>query len=413
MNGGRIFHDVSFTRTQSGTVGISRTVRRLFAELERLGYAPVPVAFHSQGFRRVEPAEAPSTGAARSQNPLLKLVSSSFFRKVATLALHVPWALLSRAWGVASTRIFNGMTRNAEPVKFAPGDLLLLCDASWNYEAWIPVERARTQGAKVLLLVYDLIPIRYPQFCYRLTTLIFDYWLKQMLPRCDAVICISKATQDEVADWIARQAMARSPALGYFHLGSDLNACVTGSDRLRAFFTAGTPSFISVGSIEPRKNHEQLLNAFERLWAGGSSARLLIAGKPTVDCQRLVRRLADHSESGARLMTLFDASDGEISYAYRQCKALVFPSLAEGFGLPLVEARACGCRVLASDLPVFREFADEGVRFFAAGSADALELAIRAELERPSGEPVPKARLLSWAASGSEFAAVASRLLAA
>lgn len=413
MNARRVFYDISFTRTQSGTVGISRTVRRLFAELERLGYAPVPVAFHSQGFRRVEPAEAAPAGGARPQNPLLKLVSGSFFRKVATLALHVHWALLSRAWGVASTRIFNGMTRNAEPVEFAPGDLLLLCDASWNYEAWIPVERARTRGAKVLLLVYDLIPIRYPQFCYRLTTLIFGHWLEQMLPRCDAVICISKATQDEVAAWISQQAMPRSPALGYFHLGSDLNACVTGSDRLCAFFTAGTPSFVSVGSIEPRKNHEQLLDAFERLWAGGSQARLLIAGKPTVDCEALIERLRKHPEQGARLLTLFDATDGEIRYAYGRCNALVFPSLAEGFGLPLVEARACGCRVIASDLAVFREFADEGVRFFKAGSASALEEALREEMRSPPSGPPARAELLSWAGSGAQFVHVMRRLLAA
>jgi len=73
------------------------------------------------------------------------------------------------------------------------------------------------------------------------------------------------------------------------------------------------------------------------------------------------------------LLTIFDATDVEIDHIYGRCRALVFPSLMEGFGLPLVEARTRGCPVIASDLPVFMEVADQGISFFERSSASALQ----------------------------------------
>lgn len=409
--GGKVYFDVSFTRAQPATVGISRTVRRLFGELGRQNWSPIPVAFHSRGFRVVEAPQKVQAGVARPDNRLFNLVTGRFFRRIVALALHAPWALLSQLWGVASTRIFNGMTGENQPVAFRSGDLLLMCDASWNYQAWVPIRRARESGAKVVLLVYDLIPLSHPQFCYRLTTLIFERWLAKMLPSADAVICISKATQDEVNAWLDSRALPHRPPVGHFHLGADVGSDPDETVRLRTFFSGDAPAFVTVGSIEPRKNHVQLLDVFERLWADGSPARWLVIGRPTIDSEELVLRLRNHPEHGNRLVTLFDGSDGEIRYAYSRCKALVFPSLAEGFGLPLVEARACGSRVVASDLAVFREFADEGVRFFKAGSVDALEGALRAEMQYPVDAKVPQAKLLSWSGSGEQFVHVTRRLL--
>jgi glycosyltransferase involved in cell wall biosynthesis len=70
---------------------------------------------------------------------------------------------------------------------------------------------------------------------------------------------------------------------------------------------------------------------------------------------------------------LFDASDQELAHVYSTCsQALVLPSLAEGFGLPLVEARMRGCPVIASDLQALKELADEGVSFYHRNSLEEL-----------------------------------------
>ena len=99
-------------------------------------------------------------------------------------------------------------------------------------------------------------------------------------------------------------------------------------------------------------------------------------------------------------LSLFtDCSDGELDFLYRRARALVFPSHAEGFGLPLVEARQRGCAVLASRIPVFEEQADAGVRLFSPESA--VELAELMLGDLPSGQPAMAA--FSWGDSSRQF----------
>jgi len=271
---------------------------------------------------------------------------------------------------------FDKLSRQAQPATFVKGDTLLLCDASWNYQAWLAVRAARQRGVRVVLMVHDLIPLRHPEFCVPLFTLAFQRWLVEMLRCCDAVICNSAATAADLREYAAA-AQLPLPPTGHFRLGCDpARVSISSGPSVRlevsAFVSEGAPCFAAVGSIEPRKNYSWLLSVFERLWTQGHDLRLLIVGRPTADCQALLQRMKQHSELGKRLLTVFDASDAEVAHVYSGCRALIFPSLAEGFGLPLVEARTRGCRVIASDLPVFRELADVGVSIFARDSKEAL-----------------------------------------
>src|SRR5205814_975930 len=111
-------------------------------------------------------------------------------------------------------------------------------------------------------------------------------------------------------------------------------------------------------------NHGLLVAAFEELWRGGCGARLLLVGRTTGECRDVVARLAHHARTSGRVMIIEDATDAEVACVYGECRAIVLPSLFEGFGLPLVEARTRGCPVFASDLPAFREIADAGVQWF-------------------------------------------------
>lgn len=140
-----------------------------------------------------------------------------------------------------------------------------------------------------------------------------------------------------------------------------------------AFMNPQMPCFAAVGSFESKKNYGFLLDAFERLWAGGIDIRLMIAGRAMADCAALVERMRQHPEQGRRLLTIFDATDREVTHIYANCRALLLPSLFEGFGLPLVEARTLGCPVIASDLPAFIELADRGVFIFDRASTDELQ----------------------------------------
>jgi glycosyltransferase involved in cell wall biosynthesis len=385
VSGGRLCLDVSYTRTQHANIGICRVVRRLFEAMEAERPGCRAVAFHAGGFREVHAWDVRPTGAA-PQRPsaaqrAFAWLSGNAARPLIGLALRVlPQRLLLELWRVASSLSFDGLSAGDQPLRFAPGDVLFLADASWKYPAWTAAERARREGARVVLMVHDLMPIRHPEYCFALVPVLFRHWLTRMLACSDAVVCNSKATQDDLLAWAREQGNAAPPLppVSHFRLGADLRPESTDVPRpaLTDFLAAPDPCFGTVGSFEPKKNFALVLDVFEALWAQGFDGRLVMAGRATAECAALVARLRSHAQQGSKLLTLFDATDAEVDAIYRQCRALLFPSLMEGFGLPLVEARAQGCPVIASDLPVFLELADAGVTIVARADANALSTAI-------------------------------------
>lgn len=423
--GGRLFFDISYTRTQPAQMGITRTVRRLLEEwsvaLPADGHQCIPVAFSTAGFREVTAGAEPRTPESRApvsrsrSARLFRWVTGEFFRRLVVASTKlVPWQVLRLAWRATSAWTFNALSHGRPLVEFRNSDVLFLCDASWNYPVWQAARLARRRGAKVVLLMYDLIPLRHPQFCFPLVPYIFGLWLREMLGCADAVICISKATEDDLRAY-ARETGVCLPPVRHFRLGSDSVRLPAASGQVRgqlqAFMEAGHPCFVAIGSFEPKKNYGFLLDVFEGIWARGETARLLIIGRKTPESAGFVHRVQSHPEQGKKLLTLFDASDAEVDHAYRYGRALVFPSSAEGFGLPLVEARARGNVVIASSLPVFAELADEGVYLYPQGSHEALTDLLLEHAGTDLRATVPSMRPFLWRDSAREAVEVMDRLL--
>lgn len=405
----RICFDVSYTRTQTGNVGITRTVRKLLGALQeaqaQTGASCIPVAFHSQGFRVASPVAERSAAQGRPAARLYRWLTGGRVRELAQLCL--PLSLLQAAWALANRLTFDALSANESPVAFRPGDLLVLADESWNYKAWKAAALARAQGATAVLVLYDLIPLRQPEYCAPLFTRAFRPWLLKMAANCDAVMCISRATALDFQNFCKEQGVAQPPT-SHFRLGCDMSvAGAPGAVRANVadFADRSGPWFAAVGTIEPRKNHALLLRVFEGLWARGIDVRLLVTGRPHPGCSNLITRMQQHPEQGRRLLTVLDASDGEVSLAYSRCRALLFPSLAEGFGLPLVEARARGCTVIASSLPALLELADDGVLFFSPDSAEELEALILEQASRVERNLPPPAHVFTWRESATQFLA--------
>ena len=161
---GRLFMDVSYTQTQDGNVGITRTVRRLLEELQAVTGC-VPVVFHRSGYRQL------AAGRSRHENVrpamdrraavrLFRWFHTGVIRRMASM---LPLAVLGKVWaGATSALTFNALGARESPTEFRPGDCLVLADESWNYPTWTAAEIARGQGAAVVLVLYDLIPLRHP-----------------------------------------------------------------------------------------------------------------------------------------------------------------------------------------------------------------------------------------------------------
>lgn len=274
------------------------------------------------------------------------------------------------------------------------------------YAAW------RARGVSVNFTVYDLLPVLHPEFFPPHADVTHAAYLECIAGEADRLICISHAVCDDLAAWLAERGTRRRPGqlLTALHLGADLEVRHAGMPVSSpvAQQVAARPSFLMVGTIEPRKGHLQALQAFEQLWAAGEDLNLVIVGregwKPLDDADRrtlprIMERLRASPELGKRLLWLDGIDDDTLEQVYQASTCLLFPSEGEGFGLPLIEAAHHGLPLLARDLPVFREVAGEHAHYFAGLDGAALAEAVRGwlALHAEGRHPTPDGmRWMTW-----------------
>jgi glycosyltransferase involved in cell wall biosynthesis len=157
-----------------------------------------------------------------------------------------------------------------------------------------------------------------------------------------------------------------------------------------------------VGSLEPRKGHELLLEAVAR--EGLEEVRVVFAG-PEVGRGDQIRRVAAELGVSDRLDLLGPVEDAVLAGLYRDAIALCLPSYGEGFGLPVLEAMSFGTPVVASDLPVLREVAADAALFAAVGDVDSLARELRCIVadrrlrDRLGRQGKERASLFTWDAT--------------
>lgn len=310
---------------------------------------------------------------------------------------------------------FNNATPAPErAVRLIPqaGDQLVLLDSSWHADFFPLAERLKGQGVGVISVIYDLIPLTHPQFCDAGLVRVFDRWFDWIAQTADGFMSISGTISDQVQAEVGRRLGAEQAAarwFDHFQLGSDLDLAPAGKlldKRLLKLFNAAPPVYLVVSTIEPRKNHVYLLDAFELLWASGSDACLCIIGRVGWKCEALIKRIKEHPQLNRRLFMFNQLDDAGLEYAYSHARALVFPSFVEGFGLPLVEGMQRGLPVMASDIPVFHEIGGEVMAYFDLERPSSLARLIT-EYEATGQFPAPKSLTgwswLSWQASAQQF----------
>jgi len=317
--------------------------------------------------------------------------------KKLTLALcHLLYPPLMVGKRLRNAAGLDPVAHRSRPLELRSEDTLVLLDSSWLDSSFTSqIEAARVTGMRIVAVVYDLIPIRHPEFCDEFLIGSCGAWFQWCLANADAFVCISNTVRMEVegeATKILGPGEARRKGYSFFHLGSELDLKDGRSsmpESLESVFAGPDPVCLMVSTIEPRKNHGYLMDAFESVWEQNGLAKLCIIGKPGWKCDELLARIRNHPENGRRLFLLESVDDDGLEYAYANAAALVFPSMAEGFGLPLVEAMQRGLPVIASDIPVFRETGGDFVAYCDIGDPESLARMVL-ELER-TGQ-VPAAR---------------------
>jgi len=246
-----------------------------------------------------------------------------------------------------------------------------MLDSSWTYPIWRTVRRAKNKGAIVGTVIYDIFPITHPHFCVPELVDYFRNWFDQAKDNADFFIAISQTVRDELKRYFAFNRPSDNWAGRFesFRLGSVIDNVVSDGevrDELRKIFESSDKpsSYLTVGTIEPRKNHKYLLDAFDEVLEKCPNVRLCIAGRLGWFYDEFLKRIRSHPRYNKCLFMFNNLSDTELDYCYRQAKALVLCSHAEGFGLPLVEALYKRLPVLASDIPIFREVGQDFCTYF-------------------------------------------------
>lgn len=263
-------------------------------------------------------------------------------------------------------------------------------------------QHLRRIGVRVHFVVYDLLPILRPDVFPDGATDTYTAWLSSLM-QADGAVCISQAVADEVAKWLAEfgPERVRPFKLGWFHLGADVERSVPtkglpsdSKDVLHGI--SGRPTFLMVGTLEPRKGQAQVLAAFERLWHQGVDVNLVMVGKQGWMVDKLISTLHNHAERNRRLFWLDGISDEYLEKIYAGCTCLIAASEGEGFGLPLIEAAQHKVPIIARDIPVFREVAGESAFYFSGLEAADLANAVKDWLSLDNAGKAPQSGTLPW-----------------
>ncbi len=210
-------------------------------------------------------------------------------------------------------------------------------------------EWIKARDLRPVHLVHDLIPITHPQFCRPGEDVRHRRRMRALLDTAAGVVANSAHTLDSLRNFADAEGKSLPPAV----------VAWPGTPALPILprKNAAEPTFVILGTIEGRKNHELLLRVWRGLMAWKDSRRvprLVIVGRRGWEASEVFAQL-DGGDFGSFVTEVGPLDDARLAEVLAGARALLFPSHAEGYGIPLAEALAAGVPVIAGDLPVFRE----------------------------------------------------------
>jgi len=420
----RILLESTCTFGTGFTTGIQRVVRNVIGESEevarRFGVQCVPVVFRNGRFYN-------ATNAWRRMTRHESRTDRGVLHRLArTIDRFSPRAARSYASALVRFRkLFYPKTiarnlanayweRSGEEVSFRDTDVLLLLDQSWGLPIWPAVREARRQGCRVGAVIYDLIPIDFPQFFKDDFPAPFESWLQTTIDHADFLLAISNNVAERLQAYVGAapcEEQVSTKPISSFRLGAVITDGAAGAPvhpRVERLFQGrrAHAAYLNVGTMEPRKNHHYLLDAFEIIWRHCPRAKLCIVGRVGWECTDVMARIEGHSQYGKSLFLFNDLSDAELHVCYREAKALVSASVVEGFGLPIVEGLHHGLRVLASDIPVHREVGGRFCSYFDLARPESLARLVL-DIEQESTVQLAEGRerfeMMTWTESCREL----------
>lgn len=313
-----LLYDATHTSHTRAQTGIQRVVRSLYAELEKRGRA-APICFdpHQHAWRPLNRDELSAlrdcSGAATSRGAKWSLAQKIAGR---TRRLVGRRPTLPAAHGLLVPELFGvGVARQ------------------------LPALLASVRGPRVAIF-HDAIGLKFPELTPPATVARLPGYLME-LAQFDGVAAVSEDSAESLREFWRWAGVARPPPVRAVPNGVDPVAASSAPSH-------EVPRVLCVSTIEGRKNHGALLDASESLWRDGVRFELELIGLPRADtASAALARIEALRAAGRPLVMHGTVSDAHLHTAYARCAFTVYPSLAEGFGLPVIESlqhgRPCVC----------------------------------------------------------------------
>jgi len=312
----------------------------------------------------------------------------SEFAKMAPVIIRNPRFFL----GIAKTAMHDFIDRAVRPRRFErlarPGDIVISPGAAWavpGYAKHMAAAKAR-YGIRLAILIHDMIPIESEALVERQHAAQFRKWLEDTWPSADAILTISNYSRRALLDFAAAAGWT-VPHLDVVRLGEGFSPRpIAAGQRSKRTISLPRRYVLFVSTIEIRKNHRLLVRVWQQLLVrhgGGAIPVLIFVGQTGWMVDDLLAELAESGYLNGKVEHRPGLSDEELDEAYRGCMFTIFPSLCEGWGLPIAESLAHGKFCLASNRTSIPEVGGGLIDYFDPSDADD----VLAKVERLLFEP--------------------------
>jgi len=267
---------------------------------------------------------------------------------------------------VPSPPIVDGVAQVKQPPPFKTDDIYISLGLDWDQKDYEYLfSEKRLINFKVLLICYDIIPVKYQHLFFGEVAPLFARYFANLAWCADEVLCISECTKRDLTLLLAELGTP-IPPMSVIKLGCEL-PYGNSQDQLspEVASLAETKFIMLVSTIERRKNHEILYRAYTRLVEKGVKKIpiLVFVGMPGWGVSELMSDLKLDFRIRPHIRMLNHVSDGDLAWLYRNTEFTVFPSLYEGWGIPVAESLAAGKFCLASNTASLPEVGEDLVEY--------------------------------------------------
>jgi glycosyltransferase involved in cell wall biosynthesis len=300
-----------------------------------------------------------------------------------------------------------------EPIRFSHADTLICAGSGWGLTNIEAISKAKTAtGFRFVLLCHDLIPLMFPQFYRQRDVALFESYMRSALAIAELIVVGSRAVAADCRAYCARQGIDAGDIV-LSTLGFDVANFGAGvAAALPLGLQAGRYA-IFVSTIEPRKGHRLLYRVWRRLMAEGvpqkAGFKIVFVGREGWMIDDLIADIRSDRELSAEMLMIGDADDAMLARLYQGAAFCLYPSIYEGYGLPVIEAFSHGKAVLASTGGALPELVQDFSPTLEATDEEAWHTMIRRWIECPQArEPYEREirarfRHPTWVEAAADF----------